>query len=409
MGRWLRDGHATLLLALLLLLVTACAGTGAQGAVPADVEPRSAVGNAPTPDIPATRGVEEAAPVADVLGVRPTATTGSGEEPVEVSPTPLSPTATTTPLPADTPTEVPTIAPPSPTATATEPPQIQLMAVGDVMLARSIGERVVRDGPGGVFAGVESVLSSADLLVANLECAISERGVPQPKAYTFRAPPAAADALASVGVDLVSLANNHALDYGAEGLFDTLQLLAERQIVAAGAGQNAAAARAPVVIERNGLRVAFLAYVDVPVESRSGFDTRSWTATDSTPGVAWANADDIRADVAVARSQADLVVVLMHFGWEGRTEPNDTQRAQSHAAIDAGAALVLGSHPHVLQPVEQYGSGLIVYSLGNFVFDGFEGVANQTAIFRATLTAGGVADYELVPVHVVDGLPQLAP
>ncbi len=281
------------------------------------------------------------------------------------------------------------------------------MAVGDVMLARAVGDLILEEGAAAPFSGVVSTLSEADLLVANLECAISDRGEPQPKRYTFRAPPAAAESLALAGFDVVGLANNHALDYGPEALADTLAILAQYGIAPVGVGPNAAAARAPVVIERRGLRVAFLAYVDVPVETRTGFDTRRWIATESAPGVAWADVEHISADVQAARAQADVVVVLLHAGWESHAIIR-AQRVAARAAIDAGAALVLGSHPHVLQGVERYADGLIVYSLGNFVFDGFTFPENYSAIFTATLTPDGVGDYNWIPVVVEGGLPRLA-
>jgi poly-gamma-glutamate synthesis protein (capsule biosynthesis protein) len=112
--------------------------------------------------------------------------------------------------------------------------------------------------------------------------------------------------------------------------------------------------------------------------------------------------------VAVARAAADVVVVLLHFGLEGRTEITRAQRAQARAAVDAGAALVLGSHPHVLQGVEQYNGGLIAYSLGNFVFEGFTFPENYSAIFTATVTPEGVGEYNWIPVVVEGGLPRLA-
>ena len=326
------------------------------------------------------------------------------------------PTGTATPAPSTTPPPTHTQVVQSPTPalstaagpTATLPPVLQLMAVGDVMLARGVGDRIVAEGPAVPFAGVAQTLSSAGLLVANLECVISEQGEPQPKAYTFRAPPAAADSLALAGVDVVSLANNHSLDYGFEALNDTRQRLADRQIAAVGTGDDEAAAHTPVVVERNGLRVAFLAYADVPVETRSGFDTRTWIATADAPGLAWADVAQISADVAAARAQADVVVVLLHFGFESRTQVTAAQRAEAHAAIDAGAALVLGSHPHVLQGVERYNGGLIAYSLGNFVFDGFTLPENYSAIFAATLTQAGVGEYNWIPVVIEEGVPRLA-
>lgn len=318
-----------------------------------------------------------------------------------------SPTVTLTPTP--TPTPSPTASPsPSPSPTLTPPPVVNFMAVGDVMLARSIGDLMLQSGPGIAFAGVSSTLANADIVAANLECVISDLGSPEPKAYTFRAPPLAAEALALGSVDVVSLANNHAGDYGLEALLDTQRYLQMQNIAHVGTGVNAAAARAPWVVQKNGLRLAFLAYVNVPVETRTGFDTRLWEAGPDTSGVAWAVPAQMAEDVAQAKTQADLVIVLLHTGYEGRTQVYDEHRALARSVIDAGATLVVGAHPHVLQGVEHYKEGLIVYSLGNFIFDDFAPPANYSAIFAATLTPAGISEYTFIPVVLEAGLPRLA-
>ncbi|MFA5874651.1 MAG: CapA family protein [Anaerolineales bacterium] len=316
--------------------------------------------------------------------------------------------ANDTPTPAhasDTPTsaatETATIAP---TGTPTPSLQVNLEAVGDIMLARTVGDQVQARGPEIVFAGVQTVLDSADVLVGNLECALTAGGERQPKNYTFAAPPETAQALALAGFDVLSLANNHAMDYGSQGLFDTLDNLGQYGIASVGAGANAAEAHAPVILERNGLRLAFLAYVDVPGEN-AGFDARTWIATASQPGIAWANLDQITTDVAAARLQTDVVVVLLHSGFELNTAVAPSQRAEAYAAIDAGAALVIGSHSHILQTIEQYNGGLIAYSLGNFVFDDYLGIVNATIILRVVLTPAGVQSYDYVPVVIENGLP----
>ena len=314
-----------------------------------------------------------------------------------------SPTATATPAPTASPSPTST---PSPTPTP-NPARILLAAAGDVMLGRSVGARLESEGPEVAFAEVGDILAGADIAVANLESALGVTGAPAPKAYTFRAPPAAAEALALAGIDLVSLANNHSLDYGPESLAETRALLAERGILSPGAGPNRAVAHAPATIEREGLRIAFLAYVTVPVEG-TGFDPRVWTATAETPGVAWLDIPTMAGDIQAARRGADLVVALLHFGLEWELEPSEAQREQARAAIDAGATLVIGSGPHVLQEVETYGDGLIAYSLGNFVFDGFWAPANDSAILLVELTAAGVAGWEMVPISIVDGIPLLA-
>jgi poly-gamma-glutamate synthesis protein (capsule biosynthesis protein) len=302
----------------------------------------------------------------------------------------------------------------APTGTPTPPPtpslKVNLEAVGDIMLARTVGDQVQAKGPEIVFAGVQSVLDSADVLVGNLECALTAGGERQPKSYPFAAPPKTAQALALAGFDVLSLANNHAMDYGYAGLQDTQSYLGQYNIATVGAGANTAKAHTPVILERNGLRLAFLAYVDVP-EENSGFDARTWIATASQPGIAWADLDQIRIDVTAAKFKADLVIVLLHAGSEITTVINNItndQRLEAHTAIDSGAALVIGSHPHVLQQIERYHGGLIAYSLGNFVFDQYKGVANATIILRVVLTPAGVQSYDWVPVLIYNGLPRLA-
>jgi poly-gamma-glutamate synthesis protein (capsule biosynthesis protein) len=282
------------------------------------------------------------------------------------------------------------------------------MAVGDLMLGRSVGDQIQAHGPASVFSDVAATLRQADLLAANLECVISDQGTPQFKSFTFQAPPSAVDALSSVGFDVLSLANNHSMDYGLEGLADMLGRLREAGLNSVGAGADAETAEAPVILQRNGVHVAFLSYVNVPVESRTLFDTQSWAAAVDKPGVAWGEPGTIAKDVTAAKTVADVVVVLLHSGLEGNFAVNTVQRTLAHAAVDAGAALVVGAHSHTLQPVEHYKNAIIAYSLGNFVFDGFTATSNYSAIFTATLTPAGVESYDWVPVVIENGLPRLA-
>lgn len=321
--------------------------------------------------------------------------------------TPAPPTASPTSVPSATASPSPTPEPTPPPTPSPPPARVLLAAVGDVMLGRSVGARLEAEGAAIAFAHVRDILSGADITVANLESAVGVRGTPAPKAYTFRAPPAAVEALALAGIDLVSLANNHSLDYGPESLAETRALLAERGILSPGAGPNRAVAHAPATLVHEGLTLAFLAYVTVPVEG-TGFDPATWTATTDTPGVAWLDIPTMAEEIRAARHDADLVVVLLHFGIEWQLEPSEVQREQARAAIDAGATLVVGAHPHVLQEVEAYGDGLIAYSLGNFVFDGFWDPANDSAILLVELTAAGIIGYEMVPVTIVDGIPLLS-
>jgi poly-gamma-glutamate synthesis protein (capsule biosynthesis protein) len=277
------------------------------------------------------------------------------------------------------------------------------------MLGRTVGQQVLAKGPQVVFAGVQSALDSADVLVGNLECAITDQSLPVQKSFALKAPPQSAQALALAGFDVLNQANNHAMDFGPAGLADTQSTLKQYGIATVGTGVDATAAHAPVIITRNGLRMAFLGYVDVPPE-KSGFDPRSWTATATSPGVAWGDPEQIRADVQAAKLQADVVIVLLHSGIEITDVINNisaNQRLDAQTAIDAGAALVIGSHPHVLQQIERYHGGLIAYSLGNFVFDQYAGVANASIILRVIFNRSGVVSYDYVPALIDNGLPHI--
>jgi poly-gamma-glutamate capsule biosynthesis protein CapA/YwtB (metallophosphatase superfamily) len=246
------------------------------------------------------------------------------------------------------------------------------------------------------------------VLVANLECVISTRGDPWPsKRIHLRAPLAAADSLSAAGVDVVSVANNHALDFGADAFGDTLRALDAERIAYAGGGAEDRAAHAPAIVTRNGLRIAFLGYV-LPFTSRPSFSTLEWAATAQRPGLAIGTPRQVRDDVAAARSVADLVVVMVHGGVEYRPRPNSAQRELAQAAVDAGASLVLGHHPHVLQGYARRGNTLVAYSLGNFAFSRFRGASNDSAILDVTLTADGVSSVNWIPVVIEAGIPRPA-
>lgn len=326
---------------------------------------------------------------------------------------PQAPQATRTPTePAPTPTIAPTQTPtaqPSPSPTATTGPQpdgiITLMAVGDIMLGRTIGEMITTEGIEAPFQFTADTLVTADITLANLECPIANCGEPNEKTYAFRAPLEAADSLAYAGFDLVSLANNHTLDYGPDALAQTLDALRAQGVQPVGAGMNAEEAYQPVFIEADGLRVAFLAFTDV---STIDYDYLAWEAGPDTPGIAWAHHDRIEAGVRAAKSEADLVVVLFHNGYEIIQKVSALQQEVAHLAIDSGADLVIGSHPHVLQRIEEYNDGLIFYSMGNFVFDNFLFPPNYSAILNVTMDKDGVVSYEMMDVVVqLNGVPQL--
>ena len=214
------------------------------------------------------------------------------------------------------------------------------MAVGDVNLARQVGERISAEGPQVPFEQVKQYFDEADLVLANLECSLSMAGEEWPgKEIHLVAPERAVESITFAGIDVVSVANNHSLDYGREGLVGTLGILDLSGIDHAGGGVDYASAHAPVIIELNGLRLAILSYV-VPFSSKLGFNTKAWAAQTDLPGVAIGTPEVVRVDIAAAKHLADVVIVVVHSGGEFRRYPKNNQLALAEAAIDAGAALV---------------------------------------------------------------------
>lgn len=272
--------------------------------------------------------------------------------------------------------------------------------LGDVALGRSMERQLARYGPSHPWGGLQMLLEEADLAVANLEGVLTTRGEALTKPYLIRAHPVWGQALVSGGFDLVTLANNHALDYGTEGLDETLQTLAELGISVVGAGRSPQEAHRPAIWTVQGIRIAVL-----------GYAAPRWNGSADVPStdrVAWAEPSAIQADVRAVREQADVVVVLLHAGTEYASTPSSDQVAAAHAAIEAGAALVVGHHPHVVQTVERYGDGWIVYSLGDAVFDIPRPAAMQGDLLRVHLTREGLTQAELWPFWIQDAIrPQL--
>ncbi len=248
------------------------------------------------------------------------------------------------------------------------------------------------------FERVLDLLQDADITIANLEVALTERGEPVEKLFNFRTPPRFASGLTEAGIDILALGNNHIADYGPDGVEDTLAALDDVGLLYSGAGMDEAAARAPAIVDTQGLRIAFLSYTDQFVNT---------FAAPGQPGVAFAEAASITEDVVAAREVADVVIVSLHSGKEYVDEPNAAQVELSQAAIDAGALLVIGHHPHTLQGQEEYNGGLIAYSLGNFVFDLDAGDleslgprAFETVVLYVTLTEDKIVDVRMEPVFI---------
>ncbi|MBJ6762086.1 CapA family protein [Myxococcaceae bacterium JPH2] len=253
------------------------------------------------------------------------------------------------------------------------------------------------------FHEVKPLADSGDLFVVNLECPYTTSEDKLAKNFNFRARPELVNVLIAGGVDAVSLANNHMMDYGPQGLVDTLMTLEAAGIPHFGAGRTLAEARKPALLTVNGVRFALLGYFflgDRNIEPAQVY------ATDTSPGVAGTFSDEaamermLREDILAARAQADVVLPFFHWGREGNYTPEPYQVRLAHAAIDAGAAGVLGSHPHVLQAMESHRGAPVIYSLGNFVFGGnWNPRDKRSALWRARFSPGGYLSSEVLPLR----------
>lgn len=256
--------------------------------------------------------------------------------------------------------------------------EIIVNAVGDIMLAGRWASVLKSKGYEHPFAAVKSELAGGDINIANMESPIATGGREYTgKQFRFRAEPAVAKAVRAAGFNLVTLANNHSMDFGGEALAETLQHLDSAGIAWIGAGENLDEARKMALYTIKGKKVAFLGYsLTQPIEFFAG-KTRSGT----TPGYE----KIVTTDVASARRQADYVIVSFHWGREASTTVQEYQRKAAHSAIDAGADAIIGHHPHILQGIERYKQGIIFYSLGNFTFASKSTTADVSAMIRLRL------------------------
>jgi poly-gamma-glutamate capsule biosynthesis protein CapA/YwtB (metallophosphatase superfamily) len=261
-------------------------------------------------------------------------------------------------------TENPSIHPSaSPNVDVSNDPNLVKMAfVGDIILASGVETIMKKNGYDYPYREVKDLLQLPDLTIANLETPVTDRGELIKKEYNYRSPPLALPAFKEAGFDLVNLANNHVMDYGTQGLLDTIDHLDNNGILHVGAGRDSAEAYKPVIVIKNGMKIAFFGFSHVVPDT-------SWKAGINHPGVA--DSYDYKAPVAAikkARADADLVVVINHWGIERTDTPVAYQTELAHRFIDAGADLIIGGHPHVLQSIEAYKGKWIAYSLGNFIF-----------------------------------------
>lgn len=321
----------------------------------------------------------------------------------------LSPEPQPAPAPSLSPSPVPPPPAPPPAPAASDeqlaayaaelpPDAIEIAAVGDVNMGGTLGEVIQRLGAGYPWERVAPLLQSADIAFANFESTASVRGSPADKQFTFRSDPASLGPMGLAGIDVVSLANNHSLDYGPEALLDTVANLRQFGMQPVGAGATESEAWRPAIVEAGGERFAFIAATRVLPPG--------WAATAGSAGVASAyQRQRLLDEVAAAKASGAVVIVSVHWGVERSTSPEPYQVDLGHALVDAGASVVLGHHPHVLQPVVRYRGAVIAYSLGNFVFTA-PSLEQTSMILRIGWRPGGEPVIAQQPVRIVGGQPR---
>ena len=287
---------------------------------------------------------------------------------------------------------------------------VLLLATGELIPGRCTNAALEAVGDyGAMFDGTRDLLRSAEVTMTALEVPLSDLGPPTPCVLTFNlhGSPRAVEPIAEAGIDVVLPIGNHMLDCwdgcsGAAAMLETLERLRDAGLATAGAGADLEAARRPALVEvANGDEVVTFAFL--------GYDSiqRSYHAAEGVPGVAPYEAALVVEDVRRAREQADVVVVAMNWGVEYVADPTAFQREAARAAIEAGAALVVGNHPHWVQAVEDIDGGFVAYALGNFVFDqDWSQETQESAIFEAAFVEGRLVGYRLRPV-VLRGAPGL--
>ena len=270
---------------------------------------------------------------------------------------------------------------------------VTLLFVGDIMLSRQIGILMKKYSDWSYpFQEIALTTQSADIAFANLEGPIAAGGANQGSMYSFRDDPGAIEGLTYAGFDVLSIANNHIWDYGPEAFQETIDNLRRAGISPVGGGMNFSEAYEAVIKNIRGTRIAFLGYSKLVPPSR--------TQPDSVPASAYPDIATMTSDIQTARQESDVVVVSFHWGNEYEIAHDADQEMLAHAAIDAGAALIIGHHPHVVEDTESYHGGFIAYSLGNFVFDqNFSADTKNGLVIRVTIRDRSISDIEELPIY----------
>ena len=288
------------------------------------------------------------------------------------------------------------VAPAATTAVQTQ--TVNLLFAGDIVLDGEPGKQIEQGRD--PFSAFSDIINRADIRVGNLECVVATVGDPEDKNYNFRAHPRTL-AILKTHFDAVSVANNHSGDFGRPAFVEMLGLLDQSGIQHFGGGHNLSEAHTPLIIKKNGITIALLGYNE--------FMPRSFEADAHGAGTAWSEDEQVVADIKKARSfyKADLVIPVMHWGWENEPLSSSRQQSLAHLMIDAGADLIIGGHPHVTEEISYYKGKLIVYSVGNFMIDALDNKAQTIGwVMNFELDRHGVKSWHSNVAHIDDfGIP----
>ncbi len=281
--------------------------------------------------------------------------------------------------------------------------QVSVIVLGDIMLSRGVAQKIKTKDIDYPFLKMKDFLKQGDIVFGNLEAPITPGREIKTYEMVFRANPGIEQALKDAGITTLGLANNHIMNFGAKGLTDTLKYLSGAGLGFVGAGNNTSEAQKPVIILSHGLTFAFLAF------NEATFTPLNYEAQAKRPGVAFMKIPAMVKAVKEAKQKANFVIVSMHAGKEYTALATQFQKTFAHAAIDAGAEVVVGTHPHVVQNMEQYKGKYIFYSLGNFIFEQMWSKATrQGLVVKLMFSQEGVKDVEFLPV-VIENFAQPRP
>lgn len=288
---------------------------------------------------------------------------------------------------------------------------LKITAVGDLMLGRGVGGRLKEQHAGNypfAFEKVDGLLKWGDIIFANLENPISNRGRPtKGKLINLRTSVEAFEAVKYGGFNLLSLANNHMMDYGEDAFLDTLEILDKNNIAHSGAGKDINEARKPAVVVKNKIKTALLSYTDM-WNVCYGPGSRVFSADEKHPGVAPRLQEMILEDLKKVRGNADLVIISLHWGIEDSFNLMPEQIQFAHTLIDNGADIILGHHPHQFQGMEIYRGKPIIYSMGNFIFDQNDPENQESFLLHLVYRRKELDSLEAIPIKIVDKT-QVAP